>query len=714
MKAGTGGYRRGIDTALADFLELTGKAVLGGVVASLVLAALALLLASNAQAQVKINDAKAGTLLFRTGTEGVFEAAPTVETDVAIQVTGLIARTRVAQAFQNPGTDWVEGVYVFPLPENAAVDRMRLRIGERILEGQIREKGEARREYAKAVSEGKKAALVEQQRPNLFTNAVANIGPGEIVRVVIEYQQTLAWDSGEVRLRFPLAVTRRYVPAGAALPDEPKTVEPLLAAAAQAGTLSDADVEPLLHPDYAPASAGAVNPVSITVTIDSAVPLARVSTSYHETWTEKSSATRTKVYLQKEQSEADRDFELVFAPQALSQPQAAVYGERLGDTDYALLMVMPPETAAGDKAMEAMPRETVFVIDTSGSMQGASMQQAKEALLYGLTTLASRDRFNIVEFNSVTRPMWPDALPATAANLEAARHWVLRLKADGGTEMAGALAFALNGRETPGVLRQVIFITDGAVGNEDALFKLIAQKLGGTRLFTVGIGSAPNGHFMAKAAQFGRGTFTYIADGREVNDKMTKLFAKIDTPVLRDVTVKWPDGTAVETFPERIPDLYRGEPVVVAVAAPRLSGTVIVSGLRGNQPWSVALTPAASSRPAGVGALWARAKIASLMDQLRLGADEAVIRPAVLKVAMEHRLVSRYTSLVAVDVTPTSPTGDPRVAMVRTSTPNAVPGELPQTDAETTLHLLLGLIALVAAGVVTWLGRAAPADRRNA
>ena len=254
MKAGTGGH-----SALADFAELTGKAVLGGVVASLVLAALALLLASNAQAQVKINDAKAGTLLFRTGTEGVFEAAPTVETDVAIQVTGLIARTRVAQTFQNPGTDWVEGVYVFPLPENAAVDRMRLRVGERILEGQVREKGEARREYAKAVGEGRKAALVEQQRPNLFTNAVANIGPGEIVRVVIEYQQTLAWESGEVRLRFPLAVTRRYVPSGASLPDEPKTVEPLLTAAAQSGTVSDADVEPLLHPDYAPASFGAVN-----------------------------------------------------------------------------------------------------------------------------------------------------------------------------------------------------------------------------------------------------------------------------------------------------------------------------------------------------------------------------------------------------------------------------------------------------------------------
>lgn len=714
MKAGTGGYRRGIDSALADFLELTGKAVLGGVVASLVLGALALLIATNAQAQEKANDAKAGSLLLRTGAAGLFQPAPTVETDVAIQVTGLVARTRVAQTFQNPGADWVEGLYVFPLPENAAVDRMRLRIGERIIEGQVREKEAARREYAQAVSEGKKAALVEQQRPNLFTNAVAHIGPGEIVRVVIEYQQTLAWDSGEVRLRFPLAVTPRYVPAGSAIPDEPKTLEPLVTASREAGTRTDADIEPLLHPDYAPASAGAVNPVSITVSIESAVPLARVSTSYQGAWTEKSSPTRTVVYLQKEQSEADRDFELVFAPVAASAPQAAVYSERLGETDYALLMVMPPDPAAGDRAAQAIPRETVFVIDTSGSMQGASMQQAKEALLYGLATLAPRDRFNVVEFNSVTRPMWPDALPATTANVASARQWVARLKADGGTEMAGALAFALDGRETPGTLRQVIFITDGAVGNEDALFRLIAARLGSTRLFTVGIGSAPNGHFMAKAAQFGRGTFTHVGDTREVGGKMTRLFAKIDAPVLRDVTVKWPDGAAVETFPARIPDLYRGEPVVVAVAAPRLSGTVIVSGMRGNEPWSVALTPAASPEPAGVGALWARAKIASLMDDLRLGADEAAIRPAVVKVALEHRLVSRYTSLVAVDVTPSSPTGDPRVAMVKTTPPNAGTGGLPQTDAETTLHLLLGLLALVAAGFVTVVGRAAPAERRAA
>jgi Ca-activated chloride channel family protein len=688
-----GGYRDGT-AVLSDVLELLGKAIVSGLAASLVLALLALGLATSAGAQVKPNDARTGTLLLRTGDPAVFLPAPKVETEVEIHVTGIVARTRVVQTFHNPGADWVEGLYVFPLPGNAAVDRLRLRIGERVIEGQVKEKEEARRAYAQARREGRKAALLEQQRPNLFTNAVANIGPGEYVRVAIEFQETLALDNGEFRLRFPLAVTPRYEPAAGEQPDDPK-----------------AGFEPLLHPDYVPAGCGPVNPVAIGVVIDSGVPLERVTSSYHEAWVEKESGTRTVVFLKKEQEEADRDFELAWAPQAGSAPQAAAFTESGNGTDYTLLMVMPPQPSAAERAaMAPLPRETVFVIDTSGSMQGTSIQQAKEALATGLATLAPRDRFNVVEFNSVTRPMWPDALPATPGNVAYARQWVARLRAEGGTEMAGAISFALNGRDTPGYLRQVIFMTDGAVGNEDQLFKLIAGRLGATRLFTVGIGTAPNSHFMAKAAQFGRGTFTYIGDVREVQEKMAKLFAKIGSPVLKDVSIRWPDGTPVETFPARVPDLYLGEPIVVAAAHPALAGTIVVSGLRGIEPWSVALTPSPSGETTGVGALWARAKIASLMDELRLGGDEGAIRPAVVKVALEHHLVSRYTSLVAVDVTPTAPAGDKRTALVKASAPRAAAdGELPQTDAESTLQIVLGLLALAAAGMVALLGRLVPA-----
>jgi Ca-activated chloride channel family protein len=675
--------------ALVDFMVLGGKALASGIVVAVLLAFAVVVLAASAEAAgtVTLNDPRSGALLIRTGTAGQYAIAPTVETEVAIHVTGMIARTRVTQAFHNPGDEFVEGVYVFPLPEKAAVDHLQMRIGERVIEGQIQEKEEARRTYETAKREGRKAALVEQQRPNLFTNSVAHIGPNEMVRICIEYQQSLAYENGEYRLRFPLAVTPRYVPMSV--------------------KRGEAEPDPsVLHADFADPAGGPANPVDIVVVIDAGVPLANVKSSYHDAAVQKQDGRRTLVHLVKEQEEADRDFELTWSLAPGAAPQAALFTETVASTGYALLMVVPPQPTADEKAaFERVPRETILIADTSGSMQGASMEQAKAALIHALGTFTERDRFNVVEFNSVTRTLWPDALPATATNVRTAKAWVEKLRANGGTEMMPALTFALDHRATPGYLRQVVFMTDGAVGNEEALFRLITEKLGNSRLFTVGIGSAPNSYFMTKAAQFGRGTFTHIGDVREVREKMTALFGKLEAPVLQDVAITWPDGTAVETFPARVPDLYLGEPILISASARAFAGTVIVSGKRGSQPWSAALTP--TSDQTGVGALWARAKIASLMDEITRGADAATVRPHVLNVALEHHLVSAYTSLVAVDVTPTGPSYT-KTALVTASLPKgwgANGGAIPQTDTAATLQLLMGLLALSAAAFVSVIGR---------
>ena len=671
---------------VGDMVELVAKAFFGGTAAAVVMGAAILLLSMGAQA-AKINDTRTGELLLKTETAGTFAVAPKVSTEVAIQVSGMVARTRVTQRFENPGSEHVEGVYVFPLPEKAAVDRLYIRIGDRVLEGLIKEKGEAKRIYEKAKQEGKKASLVEQQRPNLFTNSVAHIGPGEAVEVTIEYQQALGFENGEYRLRFPLAVTPRYVPMAdkAAAPygfDMPQL--PLQLRAPQ-GTL--------------------VNPVDIAVFIDAGLPIAAAKSSYHDTAISKAGDGRLAIQLVKAQEEADRDFELAWSLAPAATPRAALFTQAKGDTDYALLMVVPPQPTEAERiAFRSIPREMILVVDTSGSMQGASMEQARAALLMALGTLGPNDRFNVVEFNSKTRSWQPAAVPASSQALQEAAAWVTKLKANGGTEMAGALTFALDGRDAAGYLRQVIFITDGAVGNEDELFGLIAGRLGGSRLFTVGIGSAPNGNFMARAAQFGRGTFTYIGDVNEVGDKMSRLFAKIESPVLRDVAIRWPDGTPVETFPQQIPDLYLGEPVLVAAAARAPLGTVIVTGTSGNKPWSVALTPDVDRTSAGVGALWARAKIAAHMDEIARGALIDDVKPKVVKVALEHHLVSAYTSLVAVDVTPTGPADGLKSALVKTSLPNGYEAQLPQTDTAATLQLLLGLMALLAAGAVALAG----------
>lgn len=688
-----------------DFIVLGVRAVLGGIAVALALGFAAIVLASNAQAAgtVAPADARSGELLLTTGTPGQYTVAPTVETEVAISVSGVVARTRVTQSFHNPGSEFVEGVYVFPLPEKAAVDHLEMRIGTRVIVGEIQEKDAARKTYEQAKSEGRKAALVEQQRPNLFTNSVAQIGPNEMVRITIEYQQTLGLESGVYRLRFPLAVTPRYVPMKApveALPEDAKALE-----------ASDA---PLLQPAFE--SAGAtdlVNPVDIAVSIDAGVPLGTVSSSYHDVRIDRPDNEHAIVSLAKDQEEADHDFELTWSLAPAATPQAALFTQNVAGRDYALLMVVPPVPDAAQKAAyQSIAREMVLIIDTSGSMQGASIEQAKAAVGEALDRLTERDRFNIVEFNSVTRPMWPQALPATNANVKSARDWVAKLKADGGTEMAPALTFALDGSETPGVLRQVVFMTDGGVGNEDQLFKLIAQRLGKSRLFTVGIGSAPNAHFMTKAAQFGRGTFTYVGDVREVHEKMAGLFAKIESPVLQDVQVRWADGSPVETFPERVPDLYLGEPVMLCAAAPSFAGTVIVSGTLGTRPWSVALTPSSSPTASGVGALWARAKIASLMDAMRQGGDAEKLRTQVIAVALEHHLVSPYTSLVAVDETPSAPAGTTKTALVHAALPRGSGGgAIPQTDTSATLQLLLGLLALAAAAIVALIGRGATSPR---
>ena len=672
---------------VGDMAELVAKAFFGGLAAAVAMAVAILALSMNAQA-AKINDTKTGELLLKTESAGSYTVAPKVSTEVAIQVSGMVARTRVTQHFENPGSEHVEGVYVFPLPEKSAVDRLYVRIGERVLEGRIREKGEAKKIYEQAKQEGKKASLVEQQRPNLFTNSVAHIGPGEQVEVTIEYQQAIGFENGEYRLRFPLAVTPRYVPM-----------------AEKSTGLHGFDV-PQMPLQVRAKEATLVNPVDIAVFIDAGVAIAGAKSTYHDTAISKAGDGRLVVQLVKAQEEADRDFELSWSLAPAATPRAALFTQSKGDTDYALLMVVPPQPTEAERvAFRSIPREMILVVDTSGSMQGASMEQARAALLMALGTLGPNDRFNVVEFNSRTRAWQPGAVVATPNALQEAAAWVLQLKATGGTEMAGALTFALDGRDTSGYLRQVIFITDGAVGNEEELFRLIEERLGGSRLFTVGIGSAPNGHFMTRAAQFGRGTFTYIGNVNEVNEKMSRLFAKIESPVLRDVAIRWPDGTPVETFPKQVPDLYLGEPVLVAAAANAPLGTVIVTGMSGNRPWSVALTPDVDRTSAGVGALWARAKIAAHMDELARGAPVDDVKPKVVKVALEHHLVSAYTSLVAVDVTPTGPVGDLKSAMVKASLPAGYEAQLPQTDTAATLQLLLGLLALLAAGAVAFAGQ---------
>jgi Ca-activated chloride channel homolog len=672
--------------------RLVVDSFIAGLVVSLALGLAVFIVTSPAQAAPA--DTPPGMLYLRQA-DGGRVASPLVFTDVHMDVTGMIARVSVTQRFVNPTAEWREGVYVFPLPEKSAVDHLRMQVGERVIEGLVRERGEAKRTYETAKSEGRKTTLVEQERPNLFTTSVANIGPSEEVTVAIEYQETLRYDEGTFRLRFPLAITPRYIPGAPVATDEGHPRGLGWSPATQ--QVQDAD---RITPPVAARSDGYVNPVRIAIDLNAGFPVSRLASTYHPMTIEERAGHRFHLALQDGPIPAARDFELAWTPDTGAAPGAALFTETKGGKTYALLMALPP--AAGDAGVRP-PREVTYVVDTSGSMEGVSIAQAREALLMALDRLQPGDRFNVIEFNSVSVSLFAAPLPVDAETIGRARQFVSGLRARGGTEMLPALKVALAGAREAAMMRQVVFLTDGAVGNEDEILRFVGDAIGDRRMFTVGIGPAPNSFFMTKAAQFGRGTYTYIGDVREVKEKMTALFRKLETPALTDIAVDWPAGADV--WPRVTPDLYAGEPVVVAAQfnANAAAGNIGVSGRRDGTTWGMLLPAVANVNEPGVGVLWARAKIDALMDTARRGAPDADVRSAVLDIALTHHLVSRYTSLVAVDVTPTAPAGTvPMPSALPGNVPEGLTGfdQLPRTATPAPLLLAIGTVTLLLAAAM--------------
>ena len=642
----------------------------------------------------QLDDVRQGSLLFQNKS-GRYHQAPGLNTDVAIHVSGMIVRASVRQTFKNDSDAWFEGVYVFPLPEGAAVDRMRMQIGERIIEAKVKEREEAKRTYDQARQAGKKAALIEQQRANLFTNSVANIGPHETVTIEIEYQQLLRFDAGQFRLRFPMAITPRYIP-GVALPEK-ETVSGFNGLGWAMNTDQVPDASRITPPLWQ--GEDKINPISLSIELNAGFPLTQLSSPYHAVQTSEHNGIH-HITLADEQTYADRDFELRWTPQAGQAPRAALFTEQQGAELYHLLMVLPPQIEQGSR--QSLPREVIYIIDTSGSMGGTSIKQARQALLMALDRLQPGDSFNVIAFNSNTDQLFSSAQTASSHNLQRARSYVKSLQAGGGTNMRPALEAALQNQQETTALRQVVFLTDGSVGNEAALFSLIQQGLGQSRLFTIGIGSAPNSYFMSKAAQFGRGSFTYIGDVSEVQKKMQALFQKLERPVMSQLMADF-GNAEVESYPERLPDLYAGEPLIISAKTDLNNQSVTISGQRQKTAWQNTLQINQGRQDSGIGTLWARRKIAALMDQQHEAGDKQVIKQQVIATALQHHLVSKYTSLVAIDVTPTRPANE---VVEQQSMPLNLPhgqvaekifGLRAKTATAAPLHMLLGTLLLLLA-----------------
>jgi len=652
---------------------------------------------------IEPSQVREGSLLLKNSSSGEYIRAPQLNTDVKIEITGMVVFAKVIQEFENPGAEWLEGIYVFPLPEDAAVSHLTMDVGDRVIEGVIKEREEAKKVYIEAQKEGKKASLLEQERPNVFMMSVANIGPHEAVKVELEYQQTARLDNGVFSLRFPTVVGPRYIPgqmtatsssfdefnlsgwafATTEVPDAPRISPPV--------------VEPGQDPD---------NPVSLEVILDPGFNLTNLQSLYHAVDVSDGNDGKVVIRLKNTWAVADQDFVLTWGPETEQMPQAAIFAEEKGGETFVYLMVMPP--AENTTTDYHIPREVIFVIDVSGSMDGPSIRQAKEALIFAVSRLQPEDRFNIITFNDIVDRFFNYPMTGTKKHIQQALQFIEGLEATGGTEIEPALYEVLDGGKNLNRIRQVIFLTDGSVGNEKQLFKIVRERLGDSRIFTVGIGSAPNSYFMRNIAERGKGIFTYIGDVKEVQERMKELYTKLENPLLTDVRLSLSNQADVEMFPAPIPDLYLNEPVTLVAKTDDVPEQFVLSGYYAGRYWEAEINSRKTGGSEGISILWARQKIKSLMDSLDAGADKDEVKKNVVETALQHHLVSRYTSLVAVDVTPSRPGhASLNSKMTKTNLPkgwqyNKV-FNLPQTATVSELCFILGTLALLLSLIVWFL-----------
>ncbi len=574
-----------------------------------------------------------------------YRAAPRLAQTIRLDIAGVVARGSVTQLFRNDSSSWVEGHYKFPLPSDAAVDRLRIRVDDRVVEGVIQEREQAQRTYDQAREAGQTAALLTEERPNLFTISLANIGPGEVIAVDLEFQAKVNREGDAFEFRMPLVSAPRYLPdmelSSIDHPALRATIARQLEDAARLGFPIDLSRQS--------------NRTALEVALDAGAEIASLESPTHDLVVSRDEQ-KYRIGLRLGEEPADRDIVLRWATERAEMPGAALFHESRDGTDYLLAMISPPDARISEKLDR--PRDITFLIDTSGSMDGESMRAAKSALVEAILGLRPDDRFDIIEFDNDYSRLFGSTRPANRTAVDDALRFVAALAADGGTEMAGPLRAAMNDRAEPGYLRQVVFLTDGQVGNEDALFRMIEANLGKARLFTVGLGSAPNDWFMRKAAELGRGQTVSIPNDDDAAERMADFYRGIEQPVVVDLALAPGAGTA-EVYPSRMPDLYGAKSLMIPVALTDWDGTLTFAGDTSDGPWQIQLDRSDLRPAAGVAKLWAESKVEAIQDTMRAGGlDAETGRLAVLDVAIPHRLATRYTSFVAVDATPRRPEGE--------------------------------------------------------
>ena len=586
-----------------------------------------------------------GVMMTRRETDGQQKniALPLQRTDVAGDVQGYISSVNVSQRFYNPYDGKIEAVYVFPLPQNAAVNEFVMTIGERKIRGIIRKKNEAKRLYKQAKQQGYQASLLTQQRPNVFTQQVANLEPGKRIDVDIRYFNTLSYRDGWYEFTFPMVVGPRFNPPNH---DDPIGAVPRGSARSNSkGT----DVSYL-----APGESSA-HRVHLNLDIRAGVPIEEVVCTSHPRQASISNPDNEHATVRLPESgiKPNKDFTVRWRV-AGKQLKANLITHRPDDAEsgYFALTLYPPKELA---ELRRQPLEMVFVLDTSGSMSGKPLAQAKDAVDHALGQLTPRDTFQVIRFSDDASTFGSAPVRATDGNIDDARDYVDDLSGGGGTMMMRGLNTALDFKHDPERLRFVCFLTDGYIGNEKQILGTLHKKLGATRVFSFGVGESPNRYLMNRMAKLGRGAVAYLPLEADASDVMDQFYQRVRHPALTNLAIDWDQWQVEGTHPRRIPDLFVGRAVTVTgrMRADRsVGGNVIrIDGSAGGRQLQINVKPEAQTAAQAAGALpavWARRQIADLYDRATY-TNGHELPQQIQRVALNHSLMSAYTAFIAVD-----------------------------------------------------------------
>jgi Ca-activated chloride channel family protein len=560
---------------------------------------------------------------------------PLRHTDVRAVVTGYISAVDVTQQFENPYDEKIEAVYLFPLPEKAAVNEFVMTIGERKIRGILREKEEAQRIYEDARAQGLRASLLVQHRPNIFEQKVANIEPGKRIDVNIRYFHTLAYEDGWYSFVFPTVVGPRYNPQGSTNPVVALPREDFR-------NLTTGTAVRYLRP-----SERSAHDLRLSVDLDAGVAIEELTAS-HEIATRRDGESHAHVALAGGSTIPNRDFVLKFRVAGDTiKSNLLTYTDARTQQGYFTLLVYPPAAPTASRRQNV---EMVFVVDTSGSMSGQPLAQARAAIDAALDRLERGDTFQVMNFSTSVRQFASRPLPASYENIELARDYVNRLGSEGGTEMLSGIRAALGFPRDPERTRFVTFLTDGYIGNEAEILGEVQRTIGATRIFSFGVGNSVNRYLLDGLATEGRGAAAYLALNDSASAVMEYYFDRISRPALSDVAIDWGGLAVSDVYPARLPDLFAGRPIIVTGKFAGAVGDVRVRGRLGAEPVAFDIGAARDSQQPALRSLWARLRIEDLARRQNWAGDPGGdLAQAIRATALEYSLMSAYTSFVAVD-----------------------------------------------------------------